>query len=50
LKGRVLDTDRVDAETRAMRAFNERIAADASLDVVMVTIGEGLTIIRPRPG
>jgi caffeoyl-CoA O-methyltransferase len=49
-KGRVLDPGRVDAETSAMRAFNERIAADASLEVVMVTIGEGLTIIRPRPG
>jgi caffeoyl-CoA O-methyltransferase len=49
-KGRVLDPARADAETRAMSAFNERIAADPTLEVVMLTVGEGLTIIRPRPG
>jgi caffeoyl-CoA O-methyltransferase len=49
-KGRVLDPARVDAETRAMAAFNESVAADPRLDVVMLTVGEGLTIIRPRPG
>ena len=47
-KGRVLDDSRTDAETAAMAAFNERIASDPSLDVVMLTIGEGLTLIRPR--
>jgi caffeoyl-CoA O-methyltransferase len=49
-KGHVLDADRADAETRAMDAFNARVAADPRLDVVMLTIGEGLTIIRPHPG
>jgi caffeoyl-CoA O-methyltransferase len=47
-KGNVLDSGRADAETRAMREFNEAVAADPRLEVVMLTVGEGLTIIRPR--
>ena len=47
-KGRVLDRRAADAETPAMAPFNERIAADPRLEVVMLTIGEGLTLIRPR--
>jgi caffeoyl-CoA O-methyltransferase len=48
-KGRVLAPEDADAESRALDAFNERIASDPGLDVVMLTVGEGLTIIRPRP-
>lgn len=47
-KGRVADAAGADAETRAMSEFNEAVAADDRLEVVMLTVGEGLTIIRPR--
>ena len=47
-KGHVLDASRTDAETAALAAFNDRVAGDPSLDVVMLTVGEGLTLIRPR--
>jgi caffeoyl-CoA O-methyltransferase len=47
-KGHVLDESRTDAETTALAAFNDRVAGDPSLDVVMLTVGEGLTLIRPR--
>ncbi|CAN5591724.1 O-methyltransferase [soil metagenome] len=49
-KGQVLDAERRDAETRAMADFNTAVAHDATLDVVMLTVGEGLTIIRPKRG
>ena len=47
-KGHVAQPGRRDAETSAMAEFNHAVAADPSLDVVMLTVGEGLTIIRPR--
>jgi caffeoyl-CoA O-methyltransferase len=47
-KGHVLDGSRSDVETRAMAEFNERVATDRSLEVVMLTVGEGLTLIRSR--
>ena len=47
-KGHVVDGDRADADTRAIDEFNEAVAADPRLDTVMLTVGEGLTIIRPR--
>ena len=49
-KGQVLDAGRTDAETRAMAAFSERVARDPDLEAVMLTVGEGLTLIRPRKG
>lgn len=47
-KGHVLDGDRTDADTRAIADFNATVAADPGLECVMLTVGEGLTIIRPR--
>lgn len=47
-KGHVVDAERPDAETRAIDDFNASVAADPRLEVVMLTVGEGLTIIRPR--
>lgn len=49
-KGRVLDAEAAgaDADTRAIAEFNAAVASDPSLESVMLTIGEGLTIIRPR--
>jgi caffeoyl-CoA O-methyltransferase len=47
-KGHVVDADRSDADTRAIAEFNETVAADSNLECVMLTVGEGLTMIRPR--
>lgn len=47
-RGRVLDGERADADTRAFSAFNEQVAKDPRLECVMLTVSEGVTIIRPR--
>ena len=47
-KGHVLDPDRADADSRAVAEFNEAVAQDPRLECVMLTVGEGITIIRPR--
>ena len=41
-------TDRDDADTRAIREINERMAADERFDIAMVPISDGLTILRRR--
>jgi caffeoyl-CoA O-methyltransferase len=47
-KGQVLDRARTDADTRAMVEYNEMVARDPRVECVMLTVGEGVTIIRPR--
>lgn len=47
-RGRVLDRETADADTRALAAFNEAVARDPRLECVMLTVSEGVTIIRPR--
>jgi caffeoyl-CoA O-methyltransferase len=46
--GRVLEADSPDAtpETRALAAFNERVAADPRVVCVMLTVRDGITLIR----
>lgn len=46
--GRVVDPDENDDDTRAIRAINEKIAADERVDMVLTTIGDGLTVCRKR--
>lgn len=46
--GWVLDPARVDPDTEGMRSFNDRIAQDPRVDVVMLPIADGLTMIRYR--
>ena len=46
--GRVLDPDAEDADTVALRAFNDRVAADARVEVVMLPVADGLTLARKR--
>ena len=46
--GAVADTDRDDAGTEAMRAFNDHVAADDRAHCVMLPIGDGLTMITRR--
>ena len=42
----VLDSDDLSGDTVAIRAFNTRVANDASLESVMLTVRDGLTLIR----
>ena len=46
--GRVLDQDVDDADTVAMRAFNDKVAADDRVDAVILPVSDGLTLIRKR--
>jgi caffeoyl-CoA O-methyltransferase len=46
--GNVVKPDADDENTRAIRAFNDRVAADDRVDVVMLPIADGLTIARKR--
>ncbi len=46
--GAVIDADDTEPSTQAIRDFNDRVAADPALDVVMLGIGDGISLIRPR--
>ena len=46
--GNVVKADATDDNTRAIRAFNDMVAADDRVDVVMLPIADGLTIARKR--
>jgi caffeoyl-CoA O-methyltransferase len=43
--GRVTDP-RATGEAAAIRAFNDRVAADARMDAVLLTVADGLTVAR----
>ena len=44
--GAVIDCSRDDDDTVAIRAFNDMVAADARVESVILTVGDGLTLIR----
>jgi predicted O-methyltransferase YrrM len=46
--GRVADPAVTDADTRALRALNEKIRDDARVDMVLVTIRDGVMLARKR--
>ena len=46
--GWVLDAGRTDADTRGVREVNRRIAGDPALEVVLLPVGDGLTLVRRR--
>ncbi|TME34233.1 MAG: methyltransferase domain-containing protein, partial [Chloroflexi bacterium] len=46
--GRVADASVDDESSNAIRALNEKLATDARVDVAMVPIGDGLTLLRVR--
>ncbi len=46
--GAVVDASVQDDNTRAIRTFNDRVAADARVDCVMTPISDGLTLLRKR--
>lgn len=45
---KVLDSEAHDPQTDGIRAFNDLIAADSSVEKVMLPVRDGLTIIRVR--
>jgi caffeoyl-CoA O-methyltransferase len=45
---RVLDPSADDEDTRAIRAFNDAVAADPRVDTVLLPVSDGLTLIRKR--
>jgi caffeoyl-CoA O-methyltransferase len=46
--GRVLEDDDGDENTRAIKAFNEHVKADPRVTAVMLTVRDGVTLIRPK--
>jgi caffeoyl-CoA O-methyltransferase len=46
--GAVVDASKQDESTQAIRAFNDRVAADSRVDCVMLPVSDGLTILRIR--
>ena len=46
--GRITDPDVSDANTTALRAFNDLVASDDRVDAVVLTAFDGLTIARRR--
>jgi caffeoyl-CoA O-methyltransferase len=46
--GAVVDPSVTDDDTEAIRAFNDRVAADGRVDCVMLTVSDGLTLLRKR--
>ena len=46
--GRVLDRESESEDTRALQALNDFIAGDQRVQAVMVSVSDGLTIVRKR--
>lgn len=46
--GRVADAGVQDADTLALRAFNDKVARDERVDLCLVPIADGLTLLRKR--
>jgi|SRR5579884_1750921 predicted O-methyltransferase YrrM len=46
--GRVADPAEHDADTAALRALNAKIHADARVDCVLLTVGDGVMLVRKR--
>jgi caffeoyl-CoA O-methyltransferase len=46
--GRVVDRDAADDDTVAIKAFNDKVAADDRVESYLLPIGDGLTLMRKR--
>ena len=46
--GRVVDESADDDNTRAIRAFNDKVAADDRVESVMIPLSDGLTLLRKK--
>jgi predicted O-methyltransferase YrrM len=47
--GRVLDPAADDEDTVAIRQFNDRVAADPRVRIVVLPVGDGVSVIQRRP-
>jgi O-methyltransferase len=47
--GRVIDPDAHDRDTVAIRAFNERLRHDPRVDISLLPMADGITLVRKRP-
>lgn len=45
-KGRVIDSEIIDARTQSIRRFNEALYQDQRVELSMLTMGDGLTLAR----
>ena len=48
--GRVLDETAEEEGTRAIKAFNEHVKSDSRVTSVMLSVRDGVTLIRPKEG
>lgn len=46
--GAVIDDTDASSDTVALRSFNDQVAQRSDCDAVILTLGDGLTMIRPR--
>ena len=46
--GKVIDSSVDDADTIALRAFNSALLTDASVEVILLPIRDGLTVARKK--
>jgi caffeoyl-CoA O-methyltransferase len=46
--GDIVDESRIDDDTVALRAFNDKVIADDRVEVVMLPIADGLSLIRKK--
>jgi caffeoyl-CoA O-methyltransferase len=46
--GAVVDESANDDNTKAIRAFNDMVASDKRVETVILTVGDGLTLVRKR--
>ncbi len=46
--GRVMDPSVFDDDTVALREFNSRVMTDDRVDVVMLSVGDGVSVVRRR--
>ena len=46
--GSVVDPERSDADTNAIRAFNDQVYADERVDTSMISVGDGLLLAHKR--
>ncbi|MGH3412449.1 MAG: O-methyltransferase [Marmoricola sp.] len=46
--GRVVDPEKGSDNTRAINSFNDALAADPRVDAVMLTVADGVTLVRKR--
>ncbi|WP_327295539.1 O-methyltransferase [Streptomyces sp. NBC_01197] len=45
-RGEIIDADSTDSDVRALRQFNDAVAADPRCESVMLTVRDGVTLIR----